>query len=78
MVMLFNAAFNNISVISWKSVLLVEETRVHCFLHVCLLFSNFWSDSKPSNNWYTKEFQPQFMARQSRYTCITVNCTGKL
>jgi len=25
-VMLFNATFNNISVISWRSVLLVEET----------------------------------------------------
>jgi hypothetical protein len=28
MVMVFNATFNNISVISWRSVLLVEETRV--------------------------------------------------
>jgi uncharacterized membrane protein len=28
MVMVFNATFNNISVISWWSVLLVEETRV--------------------------------------------------
>jgi hypothetical protein len=27
-VMLFNATFNNISVISWRSVLCVEETRV--------------------------------------------------
>ena len=26
MIMLFNATFNNISVISWRSVLLVEET----------------------------------------------------
>jgi hypothetical protein len=26
--MMFNATFNNISVISWWSVLLVEETRV--------------------------------------------------
>ena len=26
--MVFNATFNNISVISWLSVLLVEETRV--------------------------------------------------
>jgi hypothetical protein len=26
-VMLFNATFNNISVISWQSVLLVEETE---------------------------------------------------
>ena len=28
MVMVFNATLNNISVISWKSVLLVEETEV--------------------------------------------------
>jgi uncharacterized DUF497 family protein len=28
MVMVFNATFNNISVISWRSVLLVEEIRV--------------------------------------------------
>ena len=28
MVMVFNATFNNISAISWQSVLLVEETRV--------------------------------------------------
>ena len=28
-VMVFNATFNNISAISWCSVLLVEETRVH-------------------------------------------------
>jgi len=27
-IMVFNATFNNISVISWRSVLLVEETRV--------------------------------------------------
>ena len=27
--MVFNATFNNISVVSWQSVLLVEETRVH-------------------------------------------------
>jgi hypothetical protein len=26
--MVFNATFNNISVIAWKSVLLVEETEV--------------------------------------------------
>jgi hypothetical protein len=27
-VIMFNATFNNISVISWRSVLLVEETEV--------------------------------------------------
>ena len=27
--MVFNAIFNNISAISWRSVLLVEETEVH-------------------------------------------------
>ena len=29
LVMVFNATFNNISVISWQSVLLVEEIGVH-------------------------------------------------
>ena len=28
MVMMLNATFNNISVVSWRSVLLVEETEV--------------------------------------------------
>jgi hypothetical protein len=28
-IMMFNTTFNNISAISWRSVLLVEETRVH-------------------------------------------------
>jgi hypothetical protein len=28
--MVFNATFNNISFISWQSVLLVEETAIHC------------------------------------------------
>jgi hypothetical protein len=27
--MMINATFNNISVISWQKVLLMEETRVH-------------------------------------------------
>jgi hypothetical protein len=31
--MVFNATLNNISVISWWSVLLVEETRVHAENH---------------------------------------------
>jgi len=29
MSMVFNATFNNTSIISWRSILLVEETRVH-------------------------------------------------
>ena len=46
--MVFNTTFNNISVISWQSVLLVEETRVpgenhrlavsHCKLHHIILY----------------------------------------
>jgi hypothetical protein len=32
-VMVFNATFNNISVISWRSVLLVEETEVPGEIH---------------------------------------------
>ena len=33
--MVFNTTFNNISVISWRSVLLVEETRVPWENHTC-------------------------------------------
>jgi hypothetical protein len=37
-VMVFNATFNNISVISWRSVLVVEETEVpgesNCILYL--------------------------------------------
>jgi hypothetical protein len=33
LVMVFNATFNNISVISWQSVLLMEETEVPCENH---------------------------------------------
>jgi hypothetical protein len=32
-VMVLNAIFNNISVLSWPTVLLVQETRVHFFLY---------------------------------------------
>jgi hypothetical protein len=39
-VMVFNATFNNISVISWRSVLLVEETGVP------------WENHRPAvNHW---------------------------
>ena len=31
--MVFNTTFNNISIISWRSVLLVEETRVSAENH---------------------------------------------
>jgi len=32
-VMVFNATFNNISVISWRTILLEERTRVHGVNH---------------------------------------------
>ena len=32
-VMVFSATFNNISVISWRSVLLVKKTKVHREIH---------------------------------------------
>jgi hypothetical protein len=38
--MVFNAFFNNISVISWRSVLLVEETRVHAV--ICRPVASHW------------------------------------
>jgi len=40
--MMFNTTFNNISVISWRSVLLVEETRVPGENHI-----------PPSSHWQT-------------------------
>ena len=36
MIMLFNATFNNISVISWRSILLVEESGVHGENKLCV------------------------------------------
>jgi hypothetical protein len=39
--MVFNATFNNISVISWMSVLLVEETRVTGENHVVVIYFLF-------------------------------------
>ena len=55
MVMVFNATFNNISVISWMSVLLVEETGVHektthlsqwvLFIIINIFFSTLLNDS---------------------------------
>ena len=41
--MVFNATSNNISVILWQSVLLVEETRVHGKNHrpVAMSLTNF-------------------------------------
>ena len=33
---MFNATFNNISVISWRSILLVEESRVPEENHQCV------------------------------------------
>jgi len=38
--MVFNATFNNISVISWRSVLLVKETGVPCENHRPA--ANYW------------------------------------
>jgi hypothetical protein len=36
--MVFNTAFNNISVISWWSVLLVEETGLWCLMPLSTIF----------------------------------------
>ena len=43
--MVFNATFNNFSVISWRSVLLVEETREnhrHVASHCCIEYISSW------------------------------------
>jgi hypothetical protein len=42
--MVCNVTFNNISVISWRSVLLVEETRVHGENHRFVTSHNFSGD----------------------------------
>jgi len=39
--MVFNATFNNITVISWRSVLLTEETGVHGENHRRKSLTNF-------------------------------------
>ena len=40
-VMVFNATFNNISVISWQSVFLVEETRVSRENHLQVTYKHY-------------------------------------
>jgi hypothetical protein len=39
--MVFNVTFNNISVISWQSVLLVEETEIPAENHQPVAFKSF-------------------------------------
>ena len=41
--MVFNATFNNIWVISWRSVLLMEETKVTDKLDHIMLYTPLWS-----------------------------------
>jgi hypothetical protein len=69
--MVFNATFNNISVISWQSVVLVEETRVPEV--VCILISSTTQGKyyKNTNNilQYTKE---KIKDRNTRNTMKTV------
>jgi hypothetical protein len=60
-VILFNATFNNISVILWRSVLLVEETGVsrenhglaisHCYFVFTTKIINFYSKLVPDQKW---------------------------
>ena len=56
MVMVFNTTFNNISVILWLSVLLVEETRVPAENHQTAarhgqMLSHNVVSSTPCNEW---------------------------
>jgi len=56
---MLNATFNNISVISWQSVLLMEETRVpgenyrHSASHWQMVSHNVLSNT-PRNEWGSK------------------------
>jgi hypothetical protein len=54
--MVFNATFNNISVISWRSILLVEETRVpgENHLNVASLWQTY-SDNYAQINIYIEK-----------------------
>jgi hypothetical protein len=57
-VMVFNAIFNNISIISWRSVLLVEETgvpRENAFSGPPAV-SVRWASSHRGLDWTTKQF----------------------
>jgi hypothetical protein len=53
--MVFNATFNNISVISWWSVLLLEETggnRGNDKVDRIMLYTSSWSDSNSQYQWW--------------------------
>ena len=41
-VMVFNATFHNITVVSWRLVLLVGETGFYSFLQLCNFFASFF------------------------------------
>ena len=75
-VMMFNATFNNISVISWRSVLLVEETRVPGENHRpaashCQTLSNEIQNTSQKMSWYTNY-------NKSKYTRVSTPFPGFL
>jgi hypothetical protein len=55
--MVFNSTFNNFSVISWRSDLLVEETGVHGEIHrpVASHLTNSWPFNRSLSNIYTNQ-----------------------
>ena len=77
-VRMFNATFSNISVISWWSVLLVEETRVprenlelaasHWHFVFTTKVTNFYSKLVPDQKWNTQR-RDTTKARNTRQPC---------
>jgi hypothetical protein len=63
--MLFNATFNNISVISWQSVLLVEETRVTS--------ENYW----PAKGWIRSILPSHSIRSVSLKLSFNFECTDE-
>jgi hypothetical protein len=59
--MVFNATFNNISVISWQSILLVVDTRVprenNSTTKEILLFNTFMNGLSQQKRWFDKYSQ---------------------
>jgi len=91
--MVFNTTVNNISVISWRSVLLVEKTGVfgenHCrksptnFITVSF-YDDYWSDTSDSSCMVLKLFSkssfedPNFLFFQSKILIFSTFTPGYL
>ena len=55
--MVFNATFNNLSVIPWRSVLLVEETGVPRENHWPVVIFLVWPEWRSNSQYYTVQYK---------------------